>query len=234
MKEIRDFTSEDFLEMALRCRHNSIVLKDASKLLFEKESTKRHGLFLYYTAAEEFQKGLFCMFTHRGIMRPEQMGTIFTKHETKILLFHMIFRNRKFYVKDGKFYYDDDLLKNLNLRDLANSAPDYVSEYYKKREDCLYVRPNSDGTTYDPSQAPIDIESEKERIHDELTYLNGIFEVVWINDFKGDLSDFDYYVLTPKDKPKIYNYNFSGSGELVKREKYKPDGFDERMGKLSD
>jgi len=81
---------------------------------------------------------------------------------------------------------------------------------------------------------PIDIESERERIHDELTYLNGIFDLVWTNDFKGDFSDFDYYVLTPKDKHKKYQFTFSGTGELIKREKFKPDGFDKRIGKLSD
>jgi len=236
MTEILDFTSDDFLEMAIRCKHNSIVLKDSAKLLYENESSKRHGLFMYYTAAEEFQKGLFCMFAHRGIMRPEQIGIIFKKHETKILLFHMIFRNRKFYVKDGKFYYGNDLLKNLNLRDLANSAPDYVSEYYKKREDCIYVRSNSNRTTYDPSQQPIDVDAEWERIHDELTYLNAIFVLVWANDFEGDLSDFDYYVLTPKDKPKKYEFNFSGSGMTMKRkeEDYYPDSVKKRVGKLND
>jgi len=231
VSEVTNFNSDDLLELAIRCRHNSIVLKDSAFLLFEKESSKRHGLSLYYTAEEEFQKALFCMFAHRGIMRPEQIGTIFTKHETKILLFHMIFRNRKFFVKDGKFYYGDTLLKNLNLKDLANSDPDYVDQYYTKRGDCIYVKPNSDGTSYDPSKQPIDVKSERERIHDELTYLNGIFDLVWTNDFTGDLSDFDYYPLTPKDKPKTYHFTFGGSGEVIKREKYKPDGFDERIGK---
>lgn len=219
--------------MAIRSKHTSIKLKDSAKLLFEKESSKRHGLFLYYTAAEEMQKALFCMFAHRGIMRPEQIGTIFTKHETKIILFHMIFRNTKFYVKDSKFYYGEDLLKNLNLKDLANSDPDYVSQYYAKRNDCIYTKPNSDGTTYDPSQLPINIESERQRMNDELTYINTVFEVIWIYDFNGDFSDFDYYILTPKDKPKKYNFTFNGGGELIKREKYKPDSFDERLGKLS-
>ena len=230
MTDITEFTSEDFLEMAIRCRHNSRVLKDSAKLLFENESSKRHGLFMYYTASEEFQKDLFCMFAHRGIMRSEQIVTIFKKHETKILLFHMIFRNRKFYVKDGKFYYGNDLLKNLNLRDLANSDPSFVEQYYVKRGDCVYVKPNSDGTSYDPSQKPIDVSNEWKRVHDELTYLNGIFELVWANDFSGDLSNFDFYSLTPKDKPETYHYTFSGSGKVIFRDKYKPDRFDERIG----
>ncbi|MCH9657469.1 hypothetical protein K0U27_02030 [archaeon] len=219
--------------MALRCRHNSIVLKDSAKLLLENESNKRHGLFLYYTSSEEFQKALFCMFAHRGIMRPEQIGLIFKKHETKILLFHMIFRNSNFYVKNGRFHYGNDLLKNLNLRDLANNDPDYVKQYYVKRGDCIYVKPNSDGTSYDPSQQPIDINTEWERIHDEITYLNGIFDLVWINDFSGDLGDFDYQVLTPNNQPKKYNVTFNGTGELIKRVNYKPDGFDDRMSTSS-
>ena len=231
--DIPEFSSVDFLEMALRCRHNSIVLKDSAKLLQQNESSKRHGLFLYYTSSEEFQKALFCMFVHRGIMRPEQLGIIFKKHKTKTILFHMIFRNHNFCVKDGKFYYGDTLLKNLNLRDLTNGNPDYVEQYNSKRENSLYVKPNHDGTSHDPSQQPISIDSEWERIHDEITYLNGIFELIWTNDFSGDLGDFDYYVLTPKDGSKKYNFTFNGSGELIKREKYKPDGFDERMGQAS-
>lgn len=233
MAVIIDFTSEDFLEMALRCRHNSFVLKDSAKLLFENESSKRHSLFMYYTAAEEFQKALFCMFAHRGIMRPEQMGTIFSKHESKILLFHMIFRNSNFYVKDGRFYYGSDLLKNLNLKDLTNNDSDYISQYYEKRGDCIYVKPNSDGTTYDPSQQPINVDEEWERIHDELTYLNGIFDLVWIHDFIGDFSNFDYYSMNPTGKPITYHFTFSGSGELVKREKYKPDDLDKRMNHMT-
>ena len=233
MTEIVDFTTDDFLEIALRCKHNSIVLKDSAKILFENESSKRHGLFIYYTAAEEFQKALFCMFAHRKIMRSVQIGTIFKKHETKIVLFHMIFRNSNFYVKDGRFYYGNDLLQNLNLMNLVNSDPNYISQYYEKRGNCIYVSPNPDGTTYDPSQQPIDVDAEWERLNDELTYLNGIFELVWTHDFVGDLSNFNYYSLNPKDKPITYHFTFSGSGQIIQREKYKPDGFDERMGQLS-
>ena len=145
----------------------------------------------------------------------------------------MIFHNAQFYLKDGRLYYGDDLLKNLNLRDLATSDPDYVSQYYAKRGDCVYVKPNSDGTSYDPSQQPIDVEGEWERVHDELTFLNAFFDTIWIHDFIGDLSGFDYTILTPRDQPKKYEFTFGGSGKLVKREQYKPDGFDERMGNAS-
>ena len=80
------------------------------------------------------------------------------------------------------------------------------------------------------------LNAEWERIQDELTYLNGIFVLVWANDFEGDLSDFNYYVLTPKDKPKRYDFNFSGSGKPIKRkeEDCYPDSVKKRIGKLND
>jgi hypothetical protein len=37
------------------------------------------------------------------------------------------------------------------------------------------------------------------------------------------------FLLNLEGKPITYHFTFNGSGELVKREKYKPDGFDERM-----
>ena len=108
---------------------------------------------------------LFCMFVYCGIMLSEQLGLIFKKHEVKTTLFHIMFRNHNSCVKDGEFYYGEILLKNLDLKDLTNSDPDYVEKYNSKREDSLYVKPNEDGTSYDP------VNNQLTLIHDGKEYV---------------------------------------------------------------
>ena len=222
------YSSIDLLEIAIRSRHNSIVLKDSAFVLFDKPKSENHALFLYYSALEELQKGLFCMFAHRGIMKESQLESIFKNHATKIILFNMIFRNRKFYILNGKFYYDDVLFEDLDIRNLPDVKNCY-KKYMKKRNDCLYVRFNDDNTSHDPSEHNREVDERRLEIHDELTYLNAMFEITWLYDFDGEFSDFDYIKLTPKNKPVKYETTFSGSGKLIKRDNYRPDGFLERF-----
>lgn len=231
---IENFNSDDLLELAIRSRHNSIVLKNAANALLMKDSTKNHGLFLLRTASEEHQKALFVMMAHRGILKTSQLVPIFSNHATKIILFKMIFRNSKFHVKNGKFYLDETLLENLDLEQLAISDKTFYKDYMNKRNDHLYVKPNSDNTTYDPSQMIPDVEKEKGKIIDQMSYLNAFFDVIWVHDFVGDFGDFDYCTLYPKGQKKKYQFTFSGSGELVERKNYKPEGFERRLGKLLD
>jgi len=105
-------------------------------------------------------------------------------------------------------------------------------EIMEKRNDCLFVRFNDDKTTFDPSEHNLDVESRRLEIHDELTYLNAMFEVSWLYDFEGDFSNFDSYKLEPKNKPVKYHLTFSGTGTLHKRENYRPDSVLKRLGEL--
>lgn len=225
------YSSDDLLEMAIRSRHNSIVLKDSAFALFDKPKSESHALFLYYSALEEFQKGLFCMFAHRGFMKESQLEPIFKNHATKIILFQMIFRNEKFYIKNSKFYYDGVLFEDLDIKNLPDVKDGY-KKYMEKRNDCLYVRFNDDKTSYDPSTHNLDVEERRLEIHDEMTYLNAMFDTTWQYDFVGEFSNFDYYKLTPKDKPVKYQFTFSGSGILNLRTNFRTDRFLERLGKL--
>ncbi|MCH7561740.1 MAG: hypothetical protein IIC67_10335, partial [Thaumarchaeota archaeon] len=144
------------------------------------------------------------------------------------ILFNMIFRNRKFYILNGKFYYDDVLFEDLDIRNLPDVKNCY-KKYMKKRNDCLYVRFNDDNTSHDPSEHNREVDERRLEIHDELTYLNAMFEITWLYDFDGEFSDFDYIKLTPKNKPVKYETTFSGSGKLIKRDNYRPDSFLERF-----
>ena len=60
-----DFLKEEkydldyFLKLALVSRHNSIILKDTAKLVFQNPKNRVHGLSLQYTSFEELQKGIF-------------------------------------------------------------------------------------------------------------------------------------------------------------------------------
>jgi len=218
------YSSDDLLEIATRSRHNSIVLKDSAYVLFDKSKSENHALFLYYSALEEMQKGLFCMFVHRGIMKESQLEPIFKNHATKIILFQMIFRNEKFYIQNSKFYYDEVLFEDLDIRNLPD-VKDCYKKYMDKRNDCLYVRFNGDKTSHDPSEHNREVEERRIEIHDELTYLNAMFELVWLYDFDGEFSNFDYIKLTPKNKSIKYETTFAGTGQLIKRENYRPESF---------
>ena len=145
----------------------------------------------------------------------------------------MLFRNPKFYIKNGQFYFDGTLFENLDLVALADTDKTVYRDYMDKRNDCLYVRPNDDGSAYDPSDKPQDIGTRREEIVDPISYLWAWFEVIWLNDFVGELGDLDYYKLTPKGKPDRINITFNGSGKLVKRkeEDYYPDSVKKRFGK---
>lgn len=223
------FTSDDFLELALRCRHNAIVLRDSANKSFENPSSKNHALFFLYTSSEEFQKGFFCLLAHRGILRPEQLSPVFSKHETKTVLFKMIYDNPKFYIQGGRFYYDGTLLKNLNLSKISEAHHDFVEDYKKERESCIYVTPKADGKCYDPSFKPDGVEEKRQKIMERLSVLWGLFNIIWTHDFDGDLGNFLYTKLTPKDKPVKYNITFSGTGQLIDRKDYFPDHIKKRL-----
>ncbi len=228
-----ELTSDDLLELAIRCRHNAVVLRDSAYKELENESSKNHALFDLYTASEEFEKGFFCLLAHRGFMKNTQLDPVFKQHKTKIILFNMLFRNPKFYIENGQFYFDGVLFENLDLVAIADADRTIYRDYMKKRNDCLYVRPNEDGTAYDPSDNPSDIETKRTEIIDVLGYLWSWFEIIWLNDFSGNLNDLDYYKLTPKDKPPTSHITFSGSGELIprKEEEYYPESVKRRLGK---
>lgn len=218
---IKEFSSKDFLGMSLQCRHNAIVLKDSANLLFESESSKNHGLFLLHTAMEELQKAVFCMFVHRGFMESVQIIPVFSKHEAKIILFEKIFENIKFKIKKGEFWLDDKPLKYVDLNEIIKNNEKISREYMEKRNDCLYVKPIHNGSCNNPSKTIVDVDSKKEKILDEMSYLDNFFQIIWSNDFEGDLENFYYYKLAPKGKPRTYNITFSGTGMVTKREKYK-------------
>ena len=202
MVDYSRLTSDDLLELSLRCRHNAVVLRDSAKKELENESSKNHALFDMYTAAEEMEKGFFCLLAHRGFMKNIQLEPVFKQHKTKIILFNMLFRNSKFYINNGQFYFDNVLFENLDLVSIADDDRTVYRDYMKKRNDCLYVRPNEDGTAYDPSEEPEDIEERRKEIADTISYLWAWFEVIWLNDFEGDLGNLDYYKLTPKENQR--------------------------------
>ena len=54
----------------------------------------------------------------------------------------------------------------------------------------------------------------------------------WWKEWMLTLINFDYYKLTPKDKPVKYQFTFSGSGILNLRTNFRTDRFLERLGKL--
>ena len=102
----KTFDSDYFLKLAITCRHNALVLKDSANLAFQNNHSKNHALFLLHTSFEELQKGIFCMFVHRGFMSSSQIELIFIKHEAKIILFEKIFENPTFSMKKNQFYLD--------------------------------------------------------------------------------------------------------------------------------
>ena len=117
---------------------------------------------------------------------------------------------------------------------IADEDRTVYRDYMKKRNDSLYVRPNEDGTAYDPSEEPEDIEERRKEITDTISYLWAWFEVIWLNDFEGDLGNLDYYKLTPKENPEKINITFSGTGKLIprKEEEYYPDSVKRRLRKI--
>lgn len=217
----KKFDSDYFLKLALVARHNAIVMKDTAKLTSKDPKTRIHGLSLQYTSFEELQKAIFCMFVHRGFMNKGQIFPIFSRHEAKIILFEKIFKTKTgLVINNNDFFLDGVSLKELDFEKIINENQNFAREYMKKRNDCLYVRPDVSGFV-----APVlmkDIEKQWIKLNDEKSVLNFIFEFVWGHDFTDFVGvGFNYFKLKPKD----HHIRFIGS-ELKARKNYKPKWVD--------
>jgi AbiV family abortive infection protein len=230
LKDVK-YDLDYFLKQAIIARHNSIILKNNANRVFKDQQAEKHGLFFLYTAFEELQKAIFCLFVHRGFMNKEQILPIFWKHESKIILFEKIFRSSKgLSIYNNEFSLDGILLKNLDFKTIIAENEIFGKNYMEKRNECLYSRPDENGY-YSPS-VKSNIDKEKERLNDEMSALNGLFEIIWMYDFNGHIDGFQYYKLTPKDKPEKHNITFVG-GELIERKDFRPKWVDE-LGKELD
>lgn len=222
------YDSDYFLKLAIVARHNSIILKNNANLLFQNQNQIRHGLFLLYTAFEELQKAIFCMFVHRGYMTKEQILPIFSKHEAKIILFEKIYKSPKgLSIENNEFFLDGMPLRALDFKKLIEENENFGRDYMDKRNDCLYARPDVNGY-YSPS-VKHDIEQQRTKLNDELTALNALFDLVWKYDFQGIITGFYYYKLSPKNKPASHHVTFAG-GQLIERKNFRPSWVDD-LGK---
>ncbi|MDE1830262.1 MAG: hypothetical protein KGI25_08065 [Thaumarchaeota archaeon] len=74
--------STDYFEGALTACHNAINLKDSAHQLCSSRNA-HHGLFLLYTAREELEKAVFCLFAHYGHVTPQQIDIVFRSHAAR-------------------------------------------------------------------------------------------------------------------------------------------------------
>ena len=224
------YDSDYFLKLAIVSRHNAIVLKDTANHVFQNQKHRKYGLFLLYTSFEELQKAIFCMFAHRGFINKEQILPIFSRHEAKIILFEKIFRSSKgLSIYNNEFSLDGIPLKDLDFKKIVDENLDFARSYMDKRNDCLYARPDASG--YHSPSINWDIEIEKTRLNDEMSALNGFFEIIWMHDFKGSFNGFQYYKLIPKNKPNTHHISFVG-GKLIKRKNFRPSWVDDLKKEL--
>jgi len=213
------YDSEYFLKLSITCRQNAGNLIKTANLIL-KVSGLRHSLLPRYTAFEELQKAIFCMLVHRGYMNKEQIPLIFSKHEAKIILFEKIFNSPYGLTIDNQeFILEGVPLKQLDLKKIIEDNKDFGQKYMEKRNDCLYVRPNENGF-HSPSSKS-DFEQEQQRLINELSVLNGLWEMLWKYDFKGKFNGFYCYRFVSRGKP-VHDIHFSGSGLLIERKDYRP------------
>ena len=213
------YDSEYFLKLSIACRQNAGNLIKTANLIL-KVSGLRHSLLPRYTAFEELQKAIFCMLVHRGYMNKEQIPLIFSKHEAKIILFEKIFNSPYGLTIDNQeFILEGVPLKQLDLKKIIEDNKDFGQKYMEKRNDCLYVRPNENGF-HSPSSKS-DFEQEQQRLINELSVLNGLWEMLWKYDFKGKFNGFSCYRFVSRGKP-VHDIHFSGSGLLIERKDYRP------------
>ncbi|MCA9819885.1 MAG: AbiV family abortive infection protein [Nitrosarchaeum sp.] len=228
----KKYDSDYFLKLAIMTRHNSLVLKDKALHIFKDDENSKHGLFLRYTAFEELQKALFCMLVHRKFVYIEKILPVFSDHKAKIILFEKIFNSKKgLSIHNNELIVDGMPLKELDFEDIFKEFENFSKEYMAKRNDCLYIRPTESGY-YSPNFKE-NISKERERLNDESTALNFLFNVLWKYDFKGIVDGFEYYKLTPKDQPEKHNITFAG-GELIERKDYRPSWVDGLLKELEE
>ena len=218
--------SDYYLRLSITCLHNASMLIKSSNLI-QKESGRQNSLFLHYTAFEELQKAIFCMMVHREFLHSEQIKPIFTNHEAKIILYEKIFNSTSgLTIKDNNFILEGVLLKNLDFEKIVKENKKFGKEYMKKRNDSLYVRPTNNGI-HSPGINQM-MEDEKRELIDQVSALRGFWELIWMNDFKGEFYHFQHYKNNSKNEKPIHTITFQGKGAVpVKRENYLPDWIDE-------
>ena len=214
------YDSEYFLRLSIECRQNcGNLIKTANLIL--KVSGLRHSLLPRYTAFEELQKAIFCMLVHRGYMNKEQISIIFSKHESKIILFEKIFNSPVgLSIENQEFILDGIPLKQLDFKKIIDENKEFGQKYMEKRNDCLYVRPDKNGV-YSPSTKS-DFKEEQQRLISEISVLNGLWEILWKYDFKGKFWGFSCYRITSKGKRPMHDIHFNG-GIPIERKNYRPD-----------
>lgn len=226
------YNSEYFLRLSIACRQNcGNLIKTAN--LIKKVSGLRHSMFCRYTASEELQKAIFCMLVHREYMKKEQISLIFAKHEAKIILYEKIFNSGSGLTIDNQeVILDGEPLKKLDLKRIIEENKEFGLQYMKKRNDCMYVRPDEKGI-HSPSEEA-DFEQEETRLIREISTLNGLWGMLWKYEFKGKFRGLTCSRIIKDGKP-IYEISATG-GILVERTNYRPkwaDDVDEQFDSMN-
>jgi len=111
---------KDYLFGAEESKKNAIQLRNNANTLSHHEVMKPLAIFTMYTAIEEIQKGIFCLFAHKKLMPKSIISNIFSDHEAKSFLFYEIFKgnirveNHQVMVSGKKF--TSDTLKALKKK----------------------------------------------------------------------------------------------------------------------
>lgn len=203
----------NYLNGAVDCFLNAVRLQDSAKKLCQT-SNAYHGLFLLYTAREELEKAIFCLFVHHGHMMKSQATIIFKDHKVKILLADRIYKTLS--ILNGEIFIDNTPLKQLDITKLAKSNMVNYQNYMNKRNSCLYVEPENSGGWWSPKSMK-DIDKKKNEISGILCALYGFLLLFGDYDLHGNINHLTLFTIRPSGKPHQTHIQFSSTSQIVKR-----------------
>lgn len=185
----------EFLRIAEECKNNAVNFRNLANSMEKFPSARALVIFCYLTGIEEAQKGIFCLFVHRGWVKKHDITDVFNKHELKTILFREIFGG-DFRLENGKAFLQNKPINKKNLEEIVKQQKSYYKQYMKLRNNCLYV--GKDGSNWSfPRIAIPNFSRMKGELVKELWAMFSVYDV--IKDIKFD-TQVDNFQLIPEYK----------------------------------
>lgn len=177
----------NYLYGAEASRNNAMQLRNISNTLLKWEGSKQMSVFSMFTAIEEIQKAIFCLFAHRKWMTGSIISQVFSDHEAKSILFHEIYHGT-FEIENNKAILNGKDLTSDNLKLLIKKHKPRIKARMDYRNNCIYV--GRAKKWLEPKKTISNPELAQAKLMIELTALANFYETIRDNQIDTMVNNF--------------------------------------------